>query len=140
MKRKFAALAHASIIFLFSALSGCSTVMEVERPDPVDTKQFVVGEDRIKVLAEIGAPITTTPNGDQSCDIYKLYTRGPGAVEKGAIAAGEAVVDVFTLGLSEIAFTPAEAATKNSKHTVLFCYGPDKKLASVAESDSHVDN
>lgn len=110
--------------------------MEATRPDPTDIKQFVPGESRTKVLAEVGAPLANTKDGKNSCDIYKLYTRGPGAVGKGAIAAGEAVADVLTLGLAEVAFTPAEAATKNTKHTVLFCYGPDDKLVSVHESEA----
>ncbi len=60
--------------------------------------------------------------------------------EKASLAAGEAVGDVLTLGLTEVLFTPAEAATRNSKHTVMFCYGPDHKLVSVNESDMKVDN
>jgi hypothetical protein len=114
--------------------------MEATRPDPVDISQFVPGEKRIKVLAEVGSPLASNPDGPNSCDIYKLYTRGPGSVGKGAIAAGEAAADVLTLGLAEVLWTPAEAATRNSKHTVLFCYDHDSKLVSVQESNSHVDN
>jgi hypothetical protein len=113
--------------------------MEATRPDPVELSSFVPGEKRINVLAEVGSPIATTPDGGQSCDIYKLYTRGPGSAGKGAIAAGEVVGDVLTLGLSEVLFTPVEAATRNSKHTVLFCYGSDGKLVSARESETHVD-
>jgi hypothetical protein len=91
------------------------------------------------VLAEIGSPIASSPENGHSCDIYKLYTHGPSPVMKGVIAAGEAAADVFTLGLTEVAGTPIEAATRNSKHTVLFCYTPDNKLASVKESGAHVD-
>jgi hypothetical protein len=66
----------------------------------------------------------------------ELYTHGPSGAGKGAIAAGEVIADVFTLGLAEIIFTPTEAATKNTKHTVIFCYSPDGKLASMSHSDS----
>ena len=114
--------------------------MEATRPDPVDITQFAPGEKRISVLAEVGNPVATNADGANSCDIYKLYTRGPGSVGKGVIAAGEAVGDVLTLGLSEVLWTPAEAATRNSKHTVLFCYDGNTKLVSVQESDSHLDN
>jgi hypothetical protein len=121
------------------AVCACSPVMEATRPDPVDLSQFVTGQNRIDVMAEIGSPAATTPDGDNSCDIYKLYTRGPEAAGKGALVAGEVVADVLTLGLSEIIFTPVEAATRNSKHTVVFCYDPDRRLASIKESDTHVD-
>ena len=122
------------------AATACGPIMEANRPDPVDIKQFVPGQRRIQVLAELGAPMSTVVDSGKSCDIYKLYTHGPGAVGKGAIAAGEAIGDVFTLGLSEVLFTPAEAMTKNSKHAVLFCYDAGGKLISATESDTHVDN
>ena len=79
-------------------LAACSPVMEATRPEPVDVKQFVIGQSHVNILAEIGNPVATTKDGDNSCDIYKLYTKGPGAVGKGVIAAGEVVADVFTLG------------------------------------------
>jgi len=128
-------------VFCLAAAS-CSPVLEATRPDPVDLDQFVVGESRMNVLAELGNPVATQDddNSDNSCDIYKLYTHGPEAVGKGAIAAGEAAADVVTLGLAEVLFTPVEAATRNSKHTVIFCYNDDKKLVSVKESDSKIDN
>jgi hypothetical protein len=119
-------------------LCSCAPVMEATRPDPVDLSQFVPGENRLNVIAEVGNPLATEKDGKQSCDVYKLFTHGPEAAGKGAIAAGEAVADVFTLGLTEVVFTPAEAATRNSKHTVIFCY-ENNKLVSVKESDTHVD-
>ena len=127
------------VVVCFALLSGCSPVMEAMRPDPVDIHSFVPGEKRLQVLAELGNPAASVPDGNQSCDIYKLYTRGPDAVGKGAIAAGEIAGDVLTLGLSEVLFTPAEAATKNSKHTVLFCYDPSARLISASESEAHVN-
>jgi hypothetical protein len=113
--------------------------MEATRPDPVNLDKFVPGEARIDVIAEVGSPVSSIDASGHSCDIYKLFTRGPGSVGKGFLAAGEVVGDVFTLGLSEVIWTPTEAATRNSKHTVLFCYGKDSKLVSVKESDTHVD-
>jgi hypothetical protein len=113
--------------------------MEVMRPDPVDIHRFVPGEKRLHILAELGNPAATIPDGIKSCDIYKLYTHGPDSVGKGVIAAGEAATDVLTVGLSEVLWTPVEAATKNSKHTVLFCYDQDGRLLSADESDSHMN-
>jgi len=119
-----------------SALMGCSPFMEANRPTPVDMSQFVTGEKRISVLADIGSPIASTKDGENSCDVYKLYTEGHSSAGKGAIAAGEAIADVFTLGLAEVIFTPAEAATQDTKHAVVFCYSPDDRLVSVKQSDS----
>ena len=114
---------------------GCSVVMEATRPDPVDTLQFTVGESRLQIVEVLGAPTASVNQNDQSCDVYKLYTRGPGGAGKGAIAAGEAVADVFTLGLAEVVTSPVEGATRNAKHTVTMCHGKDSKLVSQNESD-----
>jgi hypothetical protein len=121
------------------AVCGCSPVFEATRPDPVDLSQFAVGESRVQVIEQIGAPTAQVKDADNSCDVYKLYTRGPGSVTKGAIAVGEAAADVVTLGLAEVLFTPVEAATRNSKHTVMMCYDKDNKLAAVRESGSTPD-
>ncbi len=114
-------------------------MFEATRPDPVDLSQFAVGESRVQVIEQIGAPTAQVKDADNSCDVYKLYTRGPGPVMKGAIAVGEAAADVVTLGLAEVLFTPIEAATRNSKHTVMMCYDKDNKLAAVRESGSTPD-
>jgi hypothetical protein len=53
---------------------------------------------------------------------------------KGAIAATEAVADVFTLGLAEVVSSPIEGGTWNAKHTVTMCYDKDEKLVSQSES------
>ena len=65
-----------------------------------------------------------------------LVTGGATGVGKGAIVAGEAVADVFTLGLAEVVLTPTEAATKSGLHTVLICYDKDQKLVQVRKSDT----
>ncbi len=114
--------------------------MEANRPDPVDLKEFGIGEKRIDVLAKLGSPASSVPDSSNSCDIYKLYTHGPGRGGKTAIAVGEAAADVFTLGLAEVVFTPVEAGTKSGKHTVLFCYDNGDKLVSVRESEMRVSS
>lgn len=126
-------------IAVVTSLAACSPVMESNRPDPIDLKQFVVGEERTKVITVIGAPLTNFQEAGNACDVYQLYTDGPGSGGKVAIAAGEAVVDVFTLGLAEVIFTPVEAGTKNAKHTVTFCYGTDNMLVSVKQSETKVN-
>jgi len=137
--RSAAKITRCTIPALFSiwvilGSPGCSPVMEATRPTPVDMSQFAVGESRVQVVEAIGAPTTNVQNGDQSCDVYKLYTRGPGGLGKGVIAAGEGAADVVTLGLSEVIFTPIEAGTRNAKHTVTFCYDESHKLLSFNDA------
>jgi hypothetical protein len=108
--------------------------MENTRPTPVDLTKFSVGTAREDVLAQEGAPISTTAHGDgTSCDLYRLYTKGYGEGGKIPISVAETAADFFTLGLAEIVLTPTEAATKNDLHPVDFCYYKNQKLASVSE-------
>jgi hypothetical protein len=114
--------------------------MEAQRPDPVDMSKFSVGESRLNIVSEVGPPESTLKEGENSCDVYRLYTKGPSTIGKGAIAVTETLADVATLGLAEIVLTPTEAATKNSKHTVVFCYSPENKLVFVRQADTSVDH
>jgi hypothetical protein len=119
-------------------LGGCSTVMEANRPDPVNLAQFAPGMRRVDVVGKLGPAASTVQDGANSCDVYRLYTRGVGRVGKAGIIVGEAAADVFTLGLAEVVTTSGEAATKNKLHTVMMCYSADNTLASVSDDGAAV--
>jgi hypothetical protein len=123
------------LLALAGSVAACSPVLEANRPDPVDLTQFKVGEQRLEVLKVLGPPLASAKDGPNSCDLYQLYTHGPDSGGKAVIAAGEAIADVFTIGLAEVVFTPTEVATKNSKYSVTMCYDPGEKLASIQETD-----
>ena len=119
---------------LILILAGCSVVMEATRPTPVDLTQFHPGESRDDVVGVIGAPTGTVASSvGEACDAYELYTHGYGAGGKVGIAVLEGAADVFTIGLAEAVTSPVEGATRNQKHTVLFCY-KDSKLARLKEN------
>jgi len=124
---------------LAASLSACSVVMESTRPTPVDMSQFAVGESRLQVIQTLGAPLASLKQGSNSCDVYKLYTHGPGAVGKGVIATTEAVADVFTLGLAEVVSSPIEGGTRNAHHMVTMCYDENEKLAAQSDSGAAAD-
>jgi hypothetical protein len=116
-------------IALMLALSGCSVGLELTRPDPVDVNQYVVGTSRDQVRTNLGAPASTTAQGEYSCDNYQLVTRGPDGAQKAAIVLGEVAIDALTLGIAELATTPAELATRNGERFVSFCYDAKNVLA-----------
>lgn len=124
---------RGAIVLLALLAAGCSAVMQAQRPTPVDLTQFQPGMERLQILSQLGAPVTTAPQGGNSCDLYRLYTTGVEPAGRAIIMVGEIAAGILTLGLSEIVFTPAEALTRPEQHPVLFCYGPDDRLASVAE-------
>jgi hypothetical protein len=119
-------------------LGGCSTVMEANRPDPVNLTKFAPGMRRVDVVAQLGPAASTVQDGPKSCDVYRLYTRGVGRVGKAGIILGEAAADVFTLGLAEVVTTSGEAATKNKLHTVMMCYSAENVLVSVSDDGAPV--
>ncbi|HEY1851495.1 MAG TPA: hypothetical protein VGG60_10760 [Candidatus Binataceae bacterium] len=97
--------------------------MEASRPAPVRLAQFDKGESRDAVIAKLGAPVTTTTDADAaSCDLYSLPLSGYNNWAKAGIAFGELVADFGTLGIAEAVSTPTEAATRNRKTPVWFCY------------------
>lgn len=119
-------------------IAGCSPVMEANRPDPVYLSNFVLGQPRADITAEIGKPISSVTEANSSCDIYKLYTKGPSPRARDVIVATEAVAAIVTFGLSELAAAPIEHATQSEKRVVAFCYSPDDKLVSIRESKDPV--
>jgi hypothetical protein len=126
-------LRHILLVLCF--VSGCSVFMEATRPTPVDLGKFHPGDSRSSVTQELGSPVTTSKGaGGTSCDLYLLYTKGYGIAAKAPIAVGELAADVFTIGLAEIVLSPTEAATRNEKRTVWFCYQNDALLSVTVKS------
>ena len=126
-------LRHILVVLCF--VSGCSVYMEATRPTPVDLGKFHPGDSRSSITQELGSPLTTSKGaGDTSCDLYLLYTKGYGIAVKAPIAVGELAADVFTIGLAEIVLSPTEAATRNEKRTVWFCYQNDALLSVTVKN------
>jgi hypothetical protein len=111
------------LIAMLGFIAGCSVVMEATRPAPVRLAQFDPGESRDDVVTKLGEPISTTTDADgASCDLYSLPLSGYGNWAKAGIAFGEFLADVGTVGIAEVVSTPTEAATRNKKTPVWFCY------------------
>jgi hypothetical protein len=128
LDRMRAALALAAA----ALLPACSAYMQSQRPDPVDLATFQPGMERMQVLSRLGAPVGSAPQGEQSCDVYRLYLTGTGAGGRAAIMVGEIAAGILTLGISEILLAPVEAGTRAEQEPVIFCYDRGQKLVSVA--------
>ena len=128
-----------AIVALAVAATGCSTVMEANRPAATNLSRYALGESRVDIVAKMGMPSGSVKDGEHTCDVYKVYTKGTSAAGKGAIILGEAAADFFTLGLAEAITTPGEAVSKANMHTVLFCYGSDGNLAQLKDEGRERD-
>lgn len=121
---------HLWLMSVMVCLTGCSVMMEANRPTPTNLDRFKLGDTRHSIREQIGAPDDSATQTDgTSCDNYHLYTKGYGAPEKAGIALAEGSADLVTLGLMEIVLTPTELLTKNKRHPVAFCYSSDKLVA-----------
>jgi hypothetical protein len=128
------------LMSLLLILTGCSTHLEASRPEPVNLAQFKPGDERFDVVAVAGAPTGKTDTSDGFCDIYKLFTTGSGGFRKGLITTGEVLSNVVTVGLTEVIWTPLQAATQPVQHTVLFCYDNSSKLIAVHDKNPNANN
>lgn len=117
------------------AVSACSAGMEESRPVPVDLSKAKPGESRLDVVSTFGAPSGQIATTGGMCDIYSLYTSGLGGFGKGVVTGGEVITDVATLGLAEIIWTPVQAGTRPTQHTVLFCYDKNQTLVSITNKN-----
>ena len=123
------------VVLVLCVVSGCSIYMESTRPTPTDLAKFPPGDSRTSVMEQLGSPVTTSKGLDgTSCDLYLLYITGYGLAGKAPIVVGEAAADFFTLGLAEIVLSPTEAATRNEKRPVWFCYQKDALLSVTPKS------
>lgn len=55
--------------------------MAAKQPEKKDTKMLAVGVPRAVILAELGAPISTTKNGNETIDIFS-FKQGYGKAAK----------------------------------------------------------
>src|SRR5579862_4413359 len=125
-----------NVVLVLCLVSGCSIYMESTRPTPLDLGKFQPGDRRISVMEKLGSPVTTSKGAEgNSCDLYLLYLTGYGIAGKAPIVVGEAAADFFTIGLAEIVLSPTEAATRNEKKPVWFCYQNDA-LVSVTQKSA----
>ena len=121
---------------LFS--SGCSVLMVANRTSyRGDVNVVQVGVPRSAVIAELGQPdnFSTLENGGYD-DRYVLDPdahRGTTKFVTGLFYLGG---DIFTLGLTELLFTPAELAMKDKLVVYHLTYGADQKLVALEKQKS----
>jgi len=101
--------------------SGCSVVMATRQPDKVDVSVLNLGRHRSEVVAELGTPVLTEKIGKNTADTHK-FVQGYSKAEKVSRALGHGVLDVFTIGLWEVAGTPLEATFNGTKVRVRVFY------------------
>ncbi len=111
-------------------LAGCSVVMATKQPDKKDLSVLQTGNERSRVIAELGPPLYTEQKDGQTVDVFS-FTQGFSKGMKAGRAVAHGAADVFTLGLWELAGTPIESAASGTQVKVKVTYDKDNRVAST---------
>jgi hypothetical protein len=101
-----------------AAIAGCSINRALDEPHKKDYEVLKPGSSRDLVRTELGQPLTSV--GRDDCDVFSFQKGSSGW--KYVRALGYGVLDVATLGASEIATNPTEAAVGKGKMRLRVCY------------------
>jgi outer membrane protein assembly factor BamE (lipoprotein component of BamABCDE complex) len=111
-------------------IAGCSVVMATKQPNRKDLSVLSKGVDRSRVVAELGAPLTTEVKDGKRQDVF--YVRqGYSTGAKAGRAVFHGVADVFTLGLWEVVGTPVEAIASGTDVKVAVFYDTSDKVENI---------
>jgi hypothetical protein len=106
------------------AISGCSINRALDEPHKKDLTVLQPGTNRDLVRAELGQPQLAA--GRDDCDVFSFKEGSSGW--KYMRALGYGVLDVATLGVSEVATNPAEAAVGKDQMRIRVCYDPQQNV------------
>ncbi len=114
------------VLGLFSA--GCSVVMATRQPSRKDLGVLKPGTERDRVVAELGAPVSTEKlDAGGRKEIY-TFVQGYSSGVKASRAIFHGAADVFTFGIWEAVGTPIEGAFDGKKISVRVIYDADEKV------------
>lgn len=108
-------------------LQACSVVQATTGESKKDLSVLKVGNDRYKVVSELGAPVFTEKNEDGTrTDVFK-FIQGNSAGSKAGKGILYGLAAIGTLGLSEILTSPLEGAVgEGGEMQVKVNYNNDK--------------
>jgi hypothetical protein len=95
-------------------LAGCSVFMAANQPDRKDLSVLAAGTPRSRLLEEFGQPVSSRLQGDKRIDLFS-FVQGYRKETKAVRALGHGVGDIATVGLWELAGTPAETVFDGKK-------------------------
>ena len=119
-----------ALVLCLSVTSGCATVTLSHRPGERSLSVLNPGTPRGRVIAELGAPVSTTEKNGEKLD---SFTFDPG-VSGGAKFGREffhIAADFFTLFLWELVAWPAETVASDQRTKVDVGYNADDQVKTA---------
>lgn len=108
-------IAATLVSIAITALPSCAVVQATKQPEKKDLSVLRVGAHRSTLIAELGKPVNTDVQGNETVDVYK-FVQGYSKLTKAARAVGHGVADVYTLGLWEVVGTPIEGMANGEEN------------------------
>jgi hypothetical protein len=105
-------------------LSGCAASRALDKPSPKNYGVLKPGTNRDLVRAELGQAQASTSKAD--CDVFAFEKGSSGWKYMRAI--GYSLLDIGTLGVSEVLTNPAEAGVGKDKQRVRVCYDKNQNV------------
>lgn len=118
-------------LLLESTLGGCSIVMALKGHTDPNLQTLQVGSTKKEVEDQLGQPKESYPTSyGARTDIYEYESNNEPSPAR---ALSYLFLDLTTIGLAEIALTPAELMTGTTTRLPIY-YGPDGLVAGINET------
>ena len=133
MKAQFYYVRLVSVVALLATISsGCSVFMAMKGKQDPNMAAIHIGQDRSLVILNLGQPSKTVMMENLKADVFRLER---GNAPSGGRALAHGALDLFTLGLWEVAGTPIEAM-QGEKFVLTIEYDEKDKVRKVISGDS----
>jgi hypothetical protein len=114
----------ASLCLISLELAGCAAGRALDKPAPKNYGVLKPGTNRDLVRAELGLAQASVSKMD--CDVFAFEKGSSGWKYMRAI--GYSLLDIGTLGVSEVVANPAEAGVGKEKERVRVCYDKNQNV------------
>ena len=128
--RWFCALRGLFYCFLLCGLTACSAYLAARQPVEKDLEVLTRGTPRALVLAELGRPVASSLANLKRVDYFK-FTQGYSKGNRAARVLGHSAANVLTLGIWDVAGTPAEIYFNGTEETIKVTYDENDRVATV---------
>ena len=118
------ALTGAVLSLVGMQLGGCAASRALDKPSPKNYGVLKPGSNRDLVRAELGQPQQSVAGSD--CDLFAFEEGSSGWKYMRAI--GYSLLDIGTLGISEVVTNPAEAGVGKDRIRVRVCYDKNQNV------------
>jgi hypothetical protein len=112
------------LCLLYLNLGGCAASRALDKPSPKNYGVLKPGTNRDLVRAELGQAQASVSKTD--CDVFAFEKGSSGWKYMRAI--GYSLLDIGTLGVSEVLTNPAEAGVGKDKERVRVCYDKNQNV------------